>query len=208
MWPWNGPLERAMSGTRELIRSIPATDGSNNGAGGRGRVCRASQEYSLVQKNSSMFELPAFLPPPNLGLPMHSPSALTEHVSLNLARFFLLDPVLSKMEEGRIGQGSGGRKGCCSWLFLSFVFCKVSRVREKFVCDKCLPSLPSSPSPPPLSCPRQHSRETATRGAVGSSRVARSLVVWQLLACSRTEEKFDGWFLHRTKPPPPPQLRV
>ena len=24
---------------------------------------------------------------------MHSPSALTEHVSLNLARFFLLDPV-------------------------------------------------------------------------------------------------------------------
>ena len=40
-----------------------------------------------------MFEFPAFLPPTNLALPMHSPSALTEHVSLNLARFFLLDPV-------------------------------------------------------------------------------------------------------------------
>ena len=40
-----------------------------------------------------MFELPAFLPPTNLGLPMHSLSALTEHVLLNLARFFLLDPV-------------------------------------------------------------------------------------------------------------------
>ena len=38
-----------------------------------------------------MFEFPAFLPPTNLGLPMHSPSALTEHVSPNLARFFWLD---------------------------------------------------------------------------------------------------------------------
>ena len=35
-----------------------------------------------------MFELPAFTPPTNLGQPMHSQSALTEHVSLNLARFF------------------------------------------------------------------------------------------------------------------------
>ena len=35
-----------------------------------------------------MFEFPTFLPPTNLGLLMHSPSALTEHVSLNLARFF------------------------------------------------------------------------------------------------------------------------
>ena len=50
--------------------------------------------YSMVQKISCMFEFPAFLPPTNLGLPMHSPSALTEHVSLNLARFFLLNPVL------------------------------------------------------------------------------------------------------------------
>ena len=40
-----------------------------------------------------MFKFPAFLLPANLGLPMHSLSALTEHVSLNLARFFLLDPV-------------------------------------------------------------------------------------------------------------------
>ena len=45
------------------------------------------------KKKSCMFEFAAFLPPTNLGLPMHSPSALTEHVSLNLARFFLLDPV-------------------------------------------------------------------------------------------------------------------
>ena len=44
--------------------------------------------YSVVQKNSSMFEFPAFLLPTNLGQPMHSPSALTEHVSLNLAWFF------------------------------------------------------------------------------------------------------------------------
>ena len=44
--------------------------------------------YSVVQKNSSMFEFPAILLPTNLGQPMHSPSALTEHVSLNLARFF------------------------------------------------------------------------------------------------------------------------
>ena len=44
-------------------------------------------------KNSYMFEFPTFLAPTNLVLPLHSPSALTEHVSLNLARFFLLDPV-------------------------------------------------------------------------------------------------------------------
>ena len=41
--------------------------------------------YSVVQKNSSMFEFAAFLLPTNVGQPMHSPSALTEHVSLNLA---------------------------------------------------------------------------------------------------------------------------
>ena len=40
-----------------------------------------------------MFECPAFLLPTNLGQPMHSPLALTEHVSLNLAGSFLLDPV-------------------------------------------------------------------------------------------------------------------
>ena len=44
--------------------------------------------YSVVQKNSSMFELPACLLPTNQGQPMHSPSAMTEHVSLNLAWFF------------------------------------------------------------------------------------------------------------------------
>ena len=49
--------------------------------------------YSLGGKNSYMFEFPSFLPPTNLGLPMHSSSALTEHVTLNLARFILLDPV-------------------------------------------------------------------------------------------------------------------
>ena len=43
------------------------------------------REYSVVQKNSSMFEFAAFLLPTNLGQPMHSPSALTEHVALNLA---------------------------------------------------------------------------------------------------------------------------
>ena len=36
-----------------------------------------------------MFEIPAFLPPNNLGPPMHSPSALTEHVSLNLLNLTL-----------------------------------------------------------------------------------------------------------------------
>ena len=40
-----------------------------------------------------MFEFPAFLPPTNLGLPKLSPSALMEHVSLDIAVVFLLDPV-------------------------------------------------------------------------------------------------------------------
>ena len=48
-----------------------------------------------------MFELPAFLPPTHLELPMYTPSALTEHVSLNLARLFLLDPV---EQEGNVLQ--------------------------------------------------------------------------------------------------------
>ena len=50
--------------------------------------------YSVVQKNSCMFEFPAFVPPANLGLPMHSPPALTEHASLNLARFFFARPCI------------------------------------------------------------------------------------------------------------------
>ena len=56
------------------------------------RAAMSSVLYSVVQKNSCMFEFPAFLPPTNLGLPMHSPSALTEHASLNLARFFFARP--------------------------------------------------------------------------------------------------------------------
>ena len=66
------------------------------------RFLNAAQSYCYVQcgeKNSCMFEFPTFLPPTNLGLPMHSPSALKEHVSLNLARFFLLNPVLIGVEE-------------------------------------------------------------------------------------------------------------
>ena len=35
---------------------------------------------------------PAFLPPTNLGLPMHSSSSLMEHVSLNLATFYFARP--------------------------------------------------------------------------------------------------------------------
>ena len=35
---------------------------------------------------------------------MHSPSALTEHVSLNLAGFFLLDPVEEEVAEA-VAQG-------------------------------------------------------------------------------------------------------
>ena len=37
--------------------------------------------YREEQNKSCMFEFPAFLLPTNLGLPMHSPSALKEHVS-------------------------------------------------------------------------------------------------------------------------------
>ena len=46
------------------------------------------------------------------------------------------------------------------------------------------------------------------RHAVRSVRrsLARGVVASRALARSRTEEKFDGWFLHRTTPPP--QLRV
>ena len=41
------------------------------------------------KENSCIYKFPTFLPPTNLWLPMHSPSALTEHVSLNIARFKL-----------------------------------------------------------------------------------------------------------------------
>ena len=49
--------------------------------------------YRVVQKNSCMFECSRSLYAHWPRQPMHSQSALTEHVSLNLARFLLLDPV-------------------------------------------------------------------------------------------------------------------
>ena len=61
-----------------------------------------SFNYSMVYKNCCMFEFPAFLPPTNLGLPMHSPSALKEHVSLNLACFFLLNPACAPKQAQEI----------------------------------------------------------------------------------------------------------
>ena len=51
----------------------------------------------MMQKNSCMFEFPALLLPTNLGLLMHSQSALTEHMSLNLARFFA-QPCITQLE--------------------------------------------------------------------------------------------------------------
>ena len=51
-----------------------------------------------------MFEFPALLLPINLVQPVHSPSALTEQVSLNLAGAFLLHPV-SQVEDFHIHLG-------------------------------------------------------------------------------------------------------
>ena len=56
-------------------------------------VVKEYGEYRVVQKNSCMFESSRPLSAHWPRQPMHSQSALTEHVSLNLARFFLLDPV-------------------------------------------------------------------------------------------------------------------
>ena len=50
-------------------------------------VCKLDNT-AWCKKNSCMFEFPALLPPTNLGLLMHSPSAPMEHVLLNLARLF------------------------------------------------------------------------------------------------------------------------
>ena len=58
-----------------------------------GPTGRRTRRHSEEQKNSRMFKFPAFLLPTSVGQPMHSPSALTEQVSLNLAGTFLLDPV-------------------------------------------------------------------------------------------------------------------
>ena len=52
-------------------------------------ICR------VEQKNFCMFEFPTFVLSTNLEQPMHSPTALTEHVSLNFAGLFMLDPVLA-----------------------------------------------------------------------------------------------------------------
>ena len=48
----------------------------------------AKKTTAWCKKYSCMFEIPTCLPPTNLGLPIHSPSTLTQLVSLNLARFF------------------------------------------------------------------------------------------------------------------------
>ena len=52
--------------------------------------------YRVVQKNSIMFESSRPLSAQCPRQPMNSPSALTEHVSLNLAGIFLLDLVTEK----------------------------------------------------------------------------------------------------------------
>ena len=49
--------------------------------------------YRVEQNNSCLLEFPAILLPTNLGQTMHSLSALTEYLSLNLAGIFLLKPV-------------------------------------------------------------------------------------------------------------------
>ena len=46
-----------------------------------------------------MFEFTAFLLPTTIEQPMHSPPALTEHVSLNLAGTFLLDPIYATVTD-------------------------------------------------------------------------------------------------------------
>ena len=71
-----------------------------------------------------MFEFLAFFPPTNPRLPIHSPSALTEHVSMNLARFlsaarnehadlqvhFVLLPVK------RLKEAFSGQKSTETWI--------------------------------------------------------------------------------------------
>ena len=50
-------------------------------------------KYSVVQKNSCMFEFTASFLPANPGQPMHSPTAVMENVSPNLAGIVLLHAV-------------------------------------------------------------------------------------------------------------------
>ena len=153
-------LERGMYGTRELVRLIPATAGSNNITGGRGGVEREPR-------------------------------------------------MLSEGEEGRIGRAAAGFFSPSSSVrFLASVkslHAINASSFSAFLRLGGLPSLPSSPSPPPLSCPRQHSRPRhAVRSAAAAASLARSWCGGFSRARSRTEEKFDGWFLHQTTP----QLRV
>ena len=167
MWPWNGPLERGMSGTRELIRSIPATAGSNNGAGGRGRVCRASQEYLArwrkegLDKGAEEGKAAAA----GFSSPSSSVRFLVSVKSLHAinARLAAFPRFRLRLRRRRFHVRGSTRE----------------RDRD-------------------TRCGRLQPRRPLPRGVAASRALARS----------RTEEKFDGWFLHRTTPPPPPQLRV
>ena len=71
-----------------LVLCAKITENAEKGGGERGSKKFLQLSGGYLQrgaKNSSMLEFAAFLLPTNLGQPMHSPSALTEHVSLNLA---------------------------------------------------------------------------------------------------------------------------
>ena len=155
MWPWNGPLERGMSGTRELIRSIPATAGSNIFAGGRGRVCRASQEY--------------------------------------LARWSK-EGLDKRAEEGKAAAGFSSPSSSVRFLVSvkslhainAFPRFRLRLRRRRF-------HVRGSTRDRDTRCGRSAAAASPLRSWCGGFSRARS----------RTEEKFDGWFLHRTT-----QLRV
>ena len=51
------------------------------------------RRYEVLQRGAKLFEFPAFLLPTNLGPPMHSPTAMTELHSPNLAGTFMLHTV-------------------------------------------------------------------------------------------------------------------
>ena len=101
--------------------------------------------YSVVQKNSSMFEFAAFLLPTNVGQPMHSPSALTEHVSLNLAWFFLLNAVV-------ICWSNGTETGKWKWSGWTHAKSLKPRSRSPYLLSEQEPSLdhflPNALTPP------------------------------------------------------------
>ena len=62
--------------------------GGNNASDNTFSVLTSSITYRVVQKNSCMFESSRPLSAHWPRQPTHSPSALTEHVSLSLAEFF------------------------------------------------------------------------------------------------------------------------